>query len=357
MTRTPTAEAEEPLRVAVVAPVAQPVPPERSGSVETVTSLLVEGLASRGHDVTMFATGSSVTNAKLHAVYERGYNQDPSMWPWELCELFNLAAAVERAPEFDVIHYQAEYAPLSLAYHRVSTTPLLQTVHHTPSPPEVALWSRYADAPFVAISRAQARRLAGLNVVATIHHAVDTAAFVFAPVPDDYVLFLGRFTAAKGVLEAIETARRAGLKLVLAAAENEYFRHEVAPLVDGRRVVYAGEVDLASKVKLLGGAQALLYPVQEGEPFGLVLAESMACGTPVAAFDRGAVSELVDDGVTGVVVDSTDALVAALPRVRALDRSRVRSRAVERFGPDRLVNEYLDAYTRVAAGRRPVSTA
>ena len=159
------------------------------------------------------------------------------------------------------------------------------------------------------------------------------------------------------MLEAIETARRVGLKLVLAAAENEYFRREVAPLVDGRHVAYAGELDLASKVKLLGGAQALLYPVQEGEPFGLVLAESMACGTPVAAFDRGAVGELVDDGVTGAVVDSTDALVAALPRVRALDRSRVRSRAVERFGPDRLVNEYLDAYTRVAAGRRPVSTA
>ena len=352
MTRSPAAERDERLRVAIVAPVAQSVPPERSGSVETVTSLLVEGLVARGHDVTMFATGSSVTHARLHAVYEHGYNRDSSMWPWELCELFNLAAAVERAADFDVIHYQAQYAPLSLAYHRVSPTPLLQTVHHTPSPPEIALWSRYADAPFVAISQAQARRLAGLNIVATIHHAVDTAALTFRSIPDDYLLFLGRFTAAKGVLEAIDTARRVNMKLVLAAAENEYYRRAVAPLVDGRQVVYAGEVDVASKVKLLGGARALLYPVQEGEPFGLVLAEAMACGTPVAALDRGAVGELVDDGVTGAVVDSIDALVAALPRVRALDRTRVRTRAVERFGPERLVSSYLDVYGRLTAGRR-----
>ena len=352
MTRSPAAQRDERLRIAVVAPVAQSVPPERSGSVETITSLLVEGLVTQGHDVTMFATGSSVTNAKLHAVYERGYNQDSSLWPWELCELFNLAAAVERATDFDVIHYQAEYTPISLAYHRVSATPLVQTIHHSPSPPEIALWSRYPDAPFVAISSAQARTLTGLNVVATIHHAVDTVAFAFRPVPEDYLLFLGRFTADKGVLEAIDAARRVGTKIVLAAAENEYFRREVAPLVDGRQVVYAGEVDVASKVRLLGGAQALLYPVQEGEPFGLVLAEAMACGTPVAALGRGAVRELIDDGVTGAVVDSMDALVAALPRVRALDRSRVRSLAVERFGPERMVKAYLDVYTRVAAGRQ-----
>ncbi len=339
------------MRIAVVGPVAQSIPPTRSGSVETVTALLTDGLVARGHQVTLFATGSSTTTAKLQATFSTGYHEDTSLWPWELCELFNLAAAVERAAEFDIIHYQAEYAPISLAFARLSPTPLLLTLHHAPTSPEVALWSRYPAAPFVAISAVQERQLAGLNVVGTIHHAVDTATFVLRPQPDDYLVFLGRFTEGKGVLQAIDVARRTGLHLMLAAAANDYYRDVVAPVVDGRQVVYAGEVDLAAKVTLLGGARALLYPVQSSEPFGLVMAEAMACGTPVAALRRGAVGELVDDGVTGGIFDSLDALVDGLPRVLALDRGRVRSRAVERFGPDRMVEAHVEAYSRLVTKR------
>ena len=341
----------EPMRIAVVGPVAQSIPPTRSGSVETVTALLTDGLVARGHDVTLFATGSSTTTARLHATFSRGYHEDTSLWPWELCELFNLAAAVERAAEFDVIHYQAEYAPISMAFTQLSPTPLLLTLHHAPTPPEVALWSRYAEAPFVAVSAAQEQLLAGLNVVGTIHHAVDTATFVLHPEPEDYLVFLGRFTEGKGVLQAIDVARRTGLRLVLAAAANDYYRSVIAPMVDGRQVVYAGEVDLAAKVTLLGGARALLYPVQSSESFGLVLAEAMACGTPVAALRRGAVDEVVDDGVTGGVFDSLDALVDGLPRVLALDRSIVRSRAVEHFGPDSMVDAHVEAYSRLVTKR------
>jgi glycosyltransferase involved in cell wall biosynthesis len=340
-----------PLRIAQVAPVAQSVPPVRSGSIEATTALLVDGLVSRGHDVTLFATASSVTRAKLHAVFARGYNEDPSMWPWELCELFNLAAAVERASSFDVIHYQAEYYPMSLAYSRLSPTPVLQTLHHSPTSPEVALWSRYGDAPFVAVSSEQARLLAGLSVVAVIAHAVDTGAFAFRPVPDDYLLFLGRFSEGKGVLPAIEVARRRGTRLILAAAENEYYRDVVAPLVDQHHIVYVGEVGHAAKATLLGGARALLYPVQTGEPFGLVMAEAMSCGTPVAALNRGAVREMVDEGTTGRVFDSLDALVEGLPSVMALDRAQVRARAVERFGPDRMVDAYVDVYSQLVTTR------
>jgi glycosyltransferase involved in cell wall biosynthesis len=345
-----------PLRIAVVAPVAQSIPPARSGSIETMTALLVAGLVARGHDVTLFATRSSQTPAKLHAIYDRGYDEDSSLWPWELCELFNLAAACERAGAFDVIHYQARYSPMSLAFTRTSPTPLVQTLHHLPAATEVALWSQYAEAPFVAVSKAQARLLAGLNVVAVVHHAVDTSAFAFSPHPGDYLAFLGRFTEGKGVLQAIEVARRTGLRLVLAAAENEYYRDVIAPHVDHRRIVYAGEVDHAGKVQLLGGARALLYPVQTGEPFGLVLTEAMACGTPVAALDRGAVRELVDDGVTGGVFDSVDALVAGLPGVLALDRGTVRQRALERFGPDRMVDAYVDAYSHLVAARHGIES-
>ena len=340
------------MRIALVAPVAQSVPPARSGSIETVTDLLARGLVALGHDVTLFATGSSQTPATLHATFEKGYHADESLWPWELCELFNLAAAVERAGAFDVIHAQAEYAPVGLAYSRVSPAPIVQTVHHWPTDPEIALWSRYPEAPFVAVSATQARRLRGLTVAGIVHHAVDVAALPFQAHAADYVLFLGRFTEGKGVLEAIAAARRAGLRLVLAAARNDYYRDVVAPLVDGDRVVYRDEVDPAGKASLLGGARALLYPVQADEPFGLVLAEAMACGTPVAALDRGAVRELVDDGVTGGVFDSLDHLVAGLSGVAALDRVRVRDRAVERFHPDRMVEKYAAIYARLA-GCRP----
>jgi glycosyltransferase involved in cell wall biosynthesis len=340
------------LRIAMVAPVAQAVPPVKSGSVETVTAMLADGLVARGHDVTLFATASSVTDARLHALFPQGYHQDTSLWPWELCELFNLAAAVERADAFDLIHYQAEYYPMSLAYTRVSPIPLLQTLHHAPTTPEVALWSRYPDAPIVAVSRAQADLLAGLNVVATIHHAVDTAILAFQPEPDADLLFLGRFTAGKGVLGAIDVARRTGRRLILAAAENDYFREVVAPLVDGQQIVYAGEVDAAGKAKLLGSARTLLYPVQDEEPFGLVLAEAISCGTPVAALNRGAVPEIVDDGITGGVFASLNALIDGLPKVLALDRARVRARAVERFGRDRMVDEHVEVYARLLAARR-----
>lgn len=338
-----------PLRIAQVGPVSTSIPPVRSGSVETMTALLTDGLVARGHDVTLFATASSVTTAKLHAIYPHGYSDDSAMWPWELCELFNLAAAVERASSFDVIHYQAEYYPISLAYARVSPVPVVQTLHHSPTAPEVAMWSRYPDAPFVAVSDEQKRLLTGLNVVATVHHAVDTDMFAFRADPDDYLLFLGRFTEGKGVVQAIDAARRAGMRLMLAAAENEYYRDVVAPLVDGHQIVFAGEVDRPAAAALIGGARALLYPVQAGEPFGLVLAEAAACGTPVAALDRGAVRELVDEDVTGLVFENLDRLVEGLPHVLALDRRRIRARALDRFGIHRMVDAYVDVYARLVA--------
>ena len=337
----------QPLRIAHIAPVATTIPPPKSGSVETMTSLLTEGLVARGHDVTLFATGDSKTKATLHAIYPHGYWHDEHMWPWELYEMLNLAAAVERAADFDIIHYEAAYYPMSLAFARLSPTPSVQTLHHSPSAAEIRLWSRYPDAPFVAISEEQARLLCGLNVVGTVLHGIDTDNFVFRDKPEDYLLFLGRFTEGKGVLQAIEIAKRAGMRLILAAAEDEYYRERVAPHVDGRHIVYYGEADFPAKVKLYGGARALLYPIQAREPFGLVLAEAMACGTPVAALDRGAVREVVDQGVTGMVFDDLEQMVNELPRVFDLDRRRVRDRAVARFGAARMVDEYVAVYSRL----------
>jgi glycosyltransferase involved in cell wall biosynthesis len=274
------------------------------------------------------------------------------MWPWELYEMLNLAAAVERAGEFDIIHYEAAYYPMSLAFTRLSRTPIVQTLHHSPTPAEVRLWSRYQDAPFVAISNEQARLLSGVNVIATVLHGIDTDRFSFREHPDDYLLFLGRFTEGKGVLQAIEVAKRVGIRLILAAAEDGYYREKVAPLVDGTHIVYFGEADFDAKVRLYGGARALLYPIQAGEPFGLVLAEAMACGTPVAALDRGAVREVVDEGITGVIFDHIDQMTAELTRVFDLDRRRVREHAVRKFGVARMVDEYIAAYQTVVRRER-----
>jgi glycosyltransferase involved in cell wall biosynthesis len=340
------------MKIAHVGPVATTIPPPKSGSVEQMTSLLTEGLVARGHEVTLFATGDSTTAAKLHAVFPHGYWHDEHMWPWELYEMLNLAAAVERAREFDIIHYEAAYYPMSLAFTRLTPTPILQTLHHSPSESEVALWSRYPEAPFVAISKEQTELLSGANVVATVLHGIDTTRFTFREQPEDYLLFLGRFTPGKGVLQAIEVARRAGLRLILAAADDPYYREAVAPHVDGTHVVYFGEADFDAKVKLYGGARALLYPIQAREPFGLVLAEAMACGTPVAALDRGAVREVVDDGVTGLAFDTLEEMVAGLPSVLALDRKRVRTHAVSRFGADRMVDEYVAVYQKLVDARR-----
>jgi glycosyltransferase involved in cell wall biosynthesis len=340
------------MRIAHIAPVATTIPPPKSGSVETMTSLLTDGLVARGHDVTLFATGDSRTSAKLSATYPHGYWHDENMWPWELYEMLNLAAAVERAAEFDIIHYEAAYYPMSLAFARLSPTPIVQTLHHSPSAAEIKLWCRYPEAPFVAISNEQARLLSGLNVVDIVLHGIDTDNFFFREQPEDYVLFLGRFTEGKGVLQAIEIAKRAGMRLILAAAEDAFYRERVAPHVDGRHVVYYGEADFASKVKLYGGARALLYPIQSREPFGLVLAEAMACGTPVAALDRGAVREVVDQGVTGMVFDDLEQMANELPRVFDLDRRRVHSRAVARFGAARMVDEYIAVYQRIVETRR-----
>jgi glycosyltransferase involved in cell wall biosynthesis len=340
-----------PLRIAQVAPVATSIPPVGSGSIQEITALLTEGLVARGHDVTLFATGDSVTSARLHATFPRGYWHDETMWPWELYEGFNLAAAIERAARFDVIHFQSLAYPLSLPFQRLSPTLLVHSIHHSPTPAAVELWTRYSEAPFIAVSQAQAHLLDGLNVAGTVLHGLDLSRFPPQEASGDYLLFLGRFTEGKGAVQAIEVARRAGLTMKLAGADTPYFRSEVAPLVDGTSVVYCGEAGWSAKIDLYRGAKALIYPVQTPEPFGLVLIEAMACGTPVAALDCGAVREIVDQHLTGVVFDTLEELVSGLPQVLALDRKAVRRRAEARFGADRMVDEYVAVYRRLLEQR------
>lgn len=288
------------------------------------------------------------TRAKLHATFEAGYWQDPhGMWPWEMCELYNVAAAFERHAQFDVIHYQGAYFPMSAAFSRLCPVPVVQTIHHQPVPGELMLFRKYPDTHYVTLSAYQASAMTGLSSVTTVMHGLDMHNFALGSAPEDYLVFLGRFTPGKGALAAIDIARRCGSRLLMAAPDSEYYRTTIAPLVDGERVQYVGELDFAAKTELLRRARALLYPVQEGEPFGLVLVEAMACGTPVAALRRGAVPEIVKEGVSGYAFDSVEELIAGLPRVYALDRFAVRTHAAQRFDARRMVEDYERLYERV----------
>jgi glycosyltransferase involved in cell wall biosynthesis len=339
-------------RIAQVAPVATTIPAPKHGSVEQVTALLTEELVKRGHDVTLFATGNTDTRARLHSVFPHGYWENTDMWPWEHYELTNLAAACERAYEFDVIHYQAAFYPMSIAFSRLVKTPMVHTLHHQPFPEQVKLWAHYAEANFVAISEYQRSVLEGLNCAATIHHSLKMCEFPFNGNPKDYLVFLGRFTPGKGVLQAIEIARRTGERLLIAAPEDDYYRDFVKSHVDGEQIEYIGEVCHSGKVELLGGAKALLYPIQIGEPFGLVLIEAMACGTPVAALKKGAVPEIVADGINGYTAEDLDGLIAKLPDVYALPREQVRRYAEEHFSAEVMANNYITLYERLVSARK-----
>ncbi len=340
------------MRIAQIAPVATTIPPPKSGSVELMTSLLTEGLVERGHDVTLFATGDSTTKAKLHAAFSHGYWHDEEMFPWEFYEMVNLSAACELAADFDIIHYQAAYYPMSLAFTRLVKTPFVQTVHLQPDESQVKLWKHYAEANFVAISNCQAEAMRGLNIVGTVYHGIETDAFTFRAKPDDYLLFFGRFMPEKGVLEAIEVAKRLGIKLLMAAPDDPYYNEAIKPRVDGKFIEYVGEVDHAGRNELLGGALAMLYPVQVGEPFGLVLIEAMACGTPVLALDKGAVSEIVVNGVNGFRMNALDEMVEIFPEVLKLDRAAIRADAFERFDTRRMVDDYIEIYERILCQNR-----
>jgi glycosyltransferase involved in cell wall biosynthesis len=210
------------------------------------------------------------------------------------------------------------------------------------------MWRQYPETHYLAISQFQASALSGLHNVHTVMHGLDTRSFPFGDAPEDYLVFLGRFTPGKGVLQAIEVAQRTGSRLLMAAPESEYYRTSVLPHVDGKLIRYVGELDFQEKARLLAGARALLYPVQQGEPFGLVLVEAMACGTPVVALRRGAVPEIVADGVSGLLFDTLDEMVEGLTRVEAIDRKRVQAHAREQFDASRMVEGYERVYRRLA---------
>jgi glycosyltransferase involved in cell wall biosynthesis len=334
-----------PLRIAVLAPLAWRVPPRHYGPWELFASLLTEGLVARGHDVTLFASADSLTNAHLSSETMTGWSEDPSIDP-KVAECLHIASVFERSNEFDIIHNSFDFLPLT--YSALVDTPVVTTLHGFSSERIVRVYQRYnAIGSYVSISDAD--RHPQLEYAATIHHGIDTSAFGLGDHPGEDLLFFGRIHPDKGTAVAIEVARRAGRRLIIAGIvqDEDYFRNEILPHIDGKNVTFLGPVGGMQRHDLLGSTHALLHLIDFDEPFGFSVVEAMASGTPVIAFDRGSMTELIDDGVTGFVVQDIAAAVAAVDKANGLLRPLIRDIAVVRFDSNRMVDEYVALYHRV----------
>lgn len=332
----------------MLASIAHRVPPRTYGPWEQVASTLTEGLVARGHDVVLFATADSQTAARLHAEAPAGYEEDPTV-DAKVYEALHIAAAFERADDVDVISNQFDFLPL--VFSRLTTTPVVTTIHGFSSERIVPVYRAYDDVVhYVSISDAD--RHPALTYAATIHHGIEVERFSAGSGDGGYLLFLGRIHPDKGTAAAIEVARRAGLPLVIAGIvqDAEYFRDAVEPHVDGVAVSYVGPVGPAERDRLLGGAVALLHLIDFDEPFGLSVAESLVTGTPVIAHPRGSMPELVRPGLSGFLVHDADEAVAAVRAAGGIDRAACRADAIARFSADTMVDAYERLFERVATG-------
>lgn len=330
----------------MLASIAHSVPPRGYGPWEQVASTLAEGLVRRGHDVTLFATADSRTSGTLRSTAPAGYEEDATV-DAKVYEALHIASAFESAGDFDVISNQFDFLPL--AFSRLVPTPVVTTIHGFSSERIVPVFREYDDvAHYVSISDAD--RHPDLTYDATIHHGIDLDGFTVGAGDGGYLLFLGRIHPDKGTHVAIEVARRARLPLVIAGVVHDADYHEraIVPHVDGTTVRYVGPVGPAARDELLGGALGLLHLIDFEEPFGLSVVESLATGTPVVAFRRGSMPEIVRDGLTGFVVDDVDAAVGAVRGLARLDRRACRGDVERRFSADRMVADYERLFAEVS---------
>jgi glycosyltransferase involved in cell wall biosynthesis len=331
------------MKVALLGPVAWRTPPRAYGPWEQVVALLADGLVARGVDVTLFATLDSGTAAAVDGVCPRPYNEDAGL-DGRVWEALHIAHCFERSAEFDLVHNNLDWLPLAMS--AFCRAPLLTTIHGFSDPKILPAYQQGRSA-FVSISDAD--RAAGLSYAATIHHGIDMSQFPFVDSPGEELVAFGRIHPDKGTAEAIEIARRAGRPLVICGPvhDERYHAERVEPHLDGESVRYLGNVGPADRARILGNAAALLHPVGFAEPFGLSVVEAMACGTPVVAYPKGAMPEVVDEGVTGYLVGGVGAGAEAVGQAVTLDRHKVREAAVRRFSADRMVDEYLRVYEQL----------
>jgi glycosyltransferase involved in cell wall biosynthesis len=348
------------MRIAQVAPLYESVPPKLYGGTERVVSYLTEELVRLGHDVTLFAAGDSVTHAELAAVWPRALRLDPSCRDERIPHVLQLERVLQRANEFDVIHYHvdANHYPTS----RRSLTPQLTTLHSRLDLPHLQpLYTEFKDMPVVSISNSQRKPLPQAAWCGTVYHGLPLSLHRLWPGPGEYFAFLGRVSPEKGVDRAIQIAKRLGVPLKIAAkidlADAEYFQTQIVPQLDPPRVEFIGEIGESEKGEFLGRARALLFPIDWPEPFGLVIIEAMACGTPVVAMRHGSVPELIDQGIAGFHVDSLDDAVNAAARITQLDRRACRAAFERRFSAARMARDYVAVYEDLIDGAKARSAA
>lgn len=333
------------MKIAMLSPIAWRTPPLGYGPWERVVSLLTEGLAVRGIDVTLFATADSVTQAKLHAIAPRPYEEDKTLDP-KVWECLHISELFERAGDFDLIHNNFDFLPLT--YSGLTDTPVLTTIHGFSSPKILPVYRKYNQKTYY-VSISNADRSPELDYIDTVYHGIDLENFTFQETPEDYLLFFGRIHHDKGAAEAIQIARQTGMKLILAGViqDLDYYRSVVEPHLDGVRARYVGVAGPEMRDKLLGGARALLHPINFNEPFGLSVVEAGACGTPVVAFNRGSMPEIIDNGINGFLVSDVCSAVEAVSSLDAIARRKCRQIVQERFSRARMVEDYLGVYQKI----------
>ena len=342
------------MRIAQVAPLAESVPPPGYGGTERVVSYLTEELVAEGHDVTLFASGDSQTSAKLVAGAPSGLRLDESVVDPLAHTVVQLEQVAASAGQFDVIHWHIDYFHFPMS--RRLGVPNVTTLHGRLDLPDLQpLYDEFAEMPLVSISDDQRIPLPQANFVATVYHGMPLDELLPNLQPDDYLAFLGRTSPEKRADRAIEVARRANMPLRIAAKvdeqDREYFEREIEPLLEQDHVDFIGEIGPEEKNEFLGHARALLFPIDWNEPFGLAMIEAMACATPVIAYRSGSVPEVVDEGVTGFVVEDIESATAAVGRLGEIDRAGVRAAFERRFNAGRMAHDYLDVYERLIAGR------
>ncbi|HEU0209657.1 MAG TPA: glycosyltransferase family 4 protein [Candidatus Udaeobacter sp.] len=342
------------MRIAQVSPLVESVPPKHYGGTERIIAYLTEELVRFGHKVTVFASGDSVTNAELIPVCRRSFRQNKRATDYLSREVLLMDHVMQRAGEFDLIHFHT--GCLHYLVCRQLSVPHVTTLHGRLDTPELLrLYERFREMPMISISNSQRAPWPCANWQATIYHGLPQDLLRFHPEPGGYLAFLGRASPEKRVDRAIEIAKRVGMPLKIAAkvdrADRRYFKREIEPLLNDPRIEWIGEINDKNKETFLGNAYALLFPIDWPEPFGLVMIEAMACGTPVIAYEAGSVAEVMEDGVTGFIVHDIDEAVEAVGRVRDLSRKGCREVFDKRFTASRMASDYVNAYMRLADRR------
>jgi glycosyltransferase involved in cell wall biosynthesis len=345
------------MRIAQIAPLFEAVPPKLYGGTERVVYSLTEALVEMGHDVTLFASGDSITSAKLEPVWPQALRLDPSIKDWVSTYAVMMEYVRQRCDQFDVLHFHVDYWPNSLFSRQ--DVPFLTTLHGRLDLPEfAAVYRMFPNVPLISISNNQRSPVPDLGWAATVYHGMPQNLLTPQPVSGerDYFAFLGRISPEKGIERAIRIAQACGVTLKVAAkvdkADQEYFDNDILPLLSTGGVEFIGEINDAQKPAFLSGAKALMFAIDWPEPFGLVMIEAMACGCPVIAFRRGSVPEVMDDGVTGFIVDNVEEAIAACGKLDQIDRKKVRAQFDKRFTSRRMAEDYVRVYENLIARKK-----